>query len=63
MTWYQKKSLNRQEIVLTNRLRDPRQDANHVIFYCPLSRDRFAPLINLSRKLFLVTLMIFSLCL
>jgi len=66
MTWYQKKSLNHQEIVLTNRLRanhynlnfslhrknmdspaytygDPRQDANHVIFYCSLSRGRFPP--------------------
>ena len=74
MTWYQKKSLNHQEIVLINRLRanhynlnfslhrknmvdspactcgDPRQDANHVIFYCPLSRGRFALLGKFIKK-------------
>lgn len=31
---------------------DPRQDANHTIFYCPLSRGRFAPLNKFITKTF-----------
>ncbi|XP_018395313.1 PREDICTED: uncharacterized protein LOC108773860 [Cyphomyrmex costatus] len=74
--WYFKKKLNRNEIVLVNRLRsnhynlnyslfrknmvlspacecgDPRQDLNHSIFFCPLTRRRARPLVLYLNKAF-----------
>ncbi|KYN50316.1 hypothetical protein ALC62_11508, partial [Cyphomyrmex costatus] len=74
--WYFKLTLNRDEIVLVNRLRsnhynlnyslhrknmvlspscecgDPRQDINHIVFYCPLTRNKAGSLIRYINKNF-----------
>ncbi|EZA60876.1 hypothetical protein X777_13078, partial [Ooceraea biroi] len=61
---YYHKDLNRKSIVLINRLEGscpcggPRQDVNHVVFYCLLYRVKTQPLIAYLKAKFPFFLMI-----